>query len=84
VRLNWKTLFVFMCGFVLLLLFLYWGLTIAEKGICELQAIQDAPLQAFSCTCRENGMQIIFAGRVYFFDCLFLRDFFSFFLPGRN
>ena len=54
---NWRALAIVFTGFAGLLVFLYWGLNTAERGIQELLAVE-TPLKVFSCTFEEKGISI--------------------------
>ncbi|HHT46798.1 MAG TPA: hypothetical protein GX004_05840 [Firmicutes bacterium] len=56
-----KTLAVFILGMMLFMLILYWGLNIAEKGICHLLALE-GPGQALQFDFTSEGVTITFAG----------------------
>jgi len=80
--LNWKTVLVVLIGFVGLIVFLYWGLNTAERGIHELLAADETPIPVFRFILEEKGVSILFAGRSYFLDCHRCLDFFSVLFPG--
>lgn len=59
-----KPLAFFFLGTLLLVLFLYWGLNAAEKGIQEILALE-GPSESLDFTLTDGGLLITFAGDNY-------------------
>ena len=62
--LSLKPLAIFFLGIMIFVFMIYWGLNIAEKGICHIHALE-GPSQAMQFEITENGILITFAGQQY-------------------
>jgi hypothetical protein len=62
--LSLKPLALFILGIIIFIIIIYWGLNIADKGICHILALEGPP-QAMQFEITDNGILITFAGKRY-------------------
>jgi hypothetical protein len=62
--LSLKPLALFILGIMIFIFIIYWGLNIAEKGICHILALE-GPSQAMQFEITDKGISIIFGGKRY-------------------
>ena len=62
--LSLKPLALFILGIIIFIIIIYWGLNIAEKGICHILALE-GPSQAMQFEITDKGISIIFGGKRY-------------------
>jgi|LSQX01.1.fsa_nt_gb hypothetical protein len=60
-----KPLAIFFPGVIFILLLVFYGLNITEKGLYELMALDGQP-EALHFEIKKNGLLITFAGKEYF------------------